>query len=151
VPVNATRGFWEFTTAGYTIGTGAQASMVPHQAIADTGTTLLLLPDAIVKDYYSQVPSARFEKQAGGFIFSCSEQLPSWTARIGVYDAVVPGEFMKFAPLDSDDLATATVCFGGIQTVGALPLAIYGDIFLKAHFVVFDGGENKLGFANKPL
>jgi hypothetical protein len=150
VPVNATRGFWQFTAMGFTVG-ASQPSMMPHLAIADTGTTLMLMPDSIVTAYYSQVQSARYDNMTGGFIFSCKETLPSFTSNLGSYNAVVPGDFIKFAPVDTDDLDTAMICFGGIQSVGALPFAIYGDVFLKSQFVVFHGGNYELGFANKPL
>ncbi|KAI0410059.1 eukaryotic aspartyl protease [Xylaria palmicola] len=158
VPVNTSAGFWQFTSEGFRVGGDgtAAATMVaaPHQAIADTGTTLLLVPDDIAAAYYAQVPGAAdATATAGGWVFPCAAALPSYTAAIGPYQAVIPGEFINFAPVDGGGGgAAATTCFGGIQAVPAgFPFAIYGDVFLKSQFVVFHGGDAQLGFAPKPL
>ncbi|KAK1993821.1 eukaryotic aspartyl protease [Colletotrichum falcatum] len=152
VPANVTAGFWQFTAQGFGVGDGGAITAMPHEAIADTGTTLMLLPDAIVTAYYKNVPGAKFDATNGGFVFGCQQQIPSFTVDLGAYKAVVPGEFMKFAPVDGQTVETSTTCFGGIQSVGQLPFAIYGDVFLKSQFVVFQGGSNnQLGFATKPL
>ncbi|KAI1384107.1 eukaryotic aspartyl protease [Hypoxylon trugodes] len=152
VPINSTNGFWQFTSQGYSIAGGAAVS-APHQAIADTGTTLMLVPQAIADAYYAQVQGAVNDvRNAGGYIFPCSATLPDYTAIIGDHQGVIPGDFIKFAPVDGDTFEDATTCFGGIQASPQnFGLAIYGDIFLKAQFVVFHGGNQQLGFANKPL
>ncbi|KAK2063195.1 eukaryotic aspartyl protease [Colletotrichum caudatum] len=151
IPANVTAGFWQFTAQGFGVGEGNAVVALPHEAIADTGTTLMLLPDSIVSAYYRNVPGAKFDSTNGGFVFNCQEQIPSFTVDLGTYKAVVPGEFIKFAPVDGQTVETSTTCFGGIQSVGQLPFAIYGDVFLKSQFVVFQGGNNQLGFATKPL
>ncbi|KAI0539619.1 eukaryotic aspartyl protease [Xylaria digitata] len=153
VAVNASTGFWQFTSAGFKVGNSAATTAAPHEAIADTGTTLMLVPDDIAAAYYAQIPGAVNAAQtAGGYVFPCSTTLPSYTAIIGSYQAVIPGEFINFAPVDGNTFADATTCFGGIQAVPTgFPFAIYGDVFLKSQFVVFHGGETQLGLAPKPL
>ncbi|KAL2017717.1 hypothetical protein VTK56DRAFT_1742 [Thermocarpiscus australiensis] len=160
VDVDNTDGFWKFQATGFSIGdssgnstrNGTANMFVPlaHSAIADTGTTLLMLPSALTQAYYLQVQGARTSAELGGWVFPCNTTLPDLTLHIGTYKAVVPGELIQFAPADTDSLENATVCYGGIQSSAGLPFAIYGDVFFKAQFTVFDAGEMRLGFAPKP-
>lgn len=143
VPVNTANGFWEFTSNGYAVGTGAFTS-TSIDAIADTGTTLLYLPSTIVSAYYAKVSGAIYDSNQGGYTFPCSANLPSITLGIGSYRAVVPGSYIVYAPVSS------TTCFGGIQRNTGIGFSIYGDIFLKSQFVVFNGAASpQLGFAPK--
>ncbi|KAI9721283.1 MAG: hypothetical protein M1812_002445 [Candelaria pacifica] len=139
--VNTANGFWEFTSNGYAIGSGGFVSQ-SIDAIADTGTTLLLIPQNIVTAYYAQVRGAKYDSTQGGYTFPCSTTLPNFIVGIGSYRATVPGSLINFAPV------TSTTCFGGIQSNAGIGFSIFGDIFLKSQFVVFDGGATpRLGFA----
>jgi len=131
-------GFWGFAPSDADAG------------IADTGTTLLLLSTAAVDAYWQQVAGARTVNQAGTnyYVFDCSTQLPAFSATIGGYVATVPGADIN---LGGNGLPAGT-CFGGIQYTLAGINAIYGDVFLKSQFVVFDlgtTGSPRLGFAPK--
>ncbi|KAL9584719.1 MAG: hypothetical protein Q9212_001951 [Teloschistes hypoglaucus] len=144
VPVNTANGFWEFISNGYAVGSGAFTSL-SIDSIADTGTTLLYLPSTVVTAYYSKVSGARYDSNQGGYTFPCSNTLPSITLGIGSYKAVVPGSYIKFAPVSS------TTCFGGIQSNTGIGFTIFGDIFLKSQFVVFQTSPLQLGFGPKTL
>ncbi|UNI22947.1 hypothetical protein JDV02_008790 [Purpureocillium takamizusanense] len=136
-PVDNSEGFWQFSTSSDT-GGGQQFS-----AIADTGTTLLLAGDDLVQAYYQNVPGATNDQEEGGYIFDCSTKLPDFTFTVGGGKITVPGALINYAK------ATGNKCFGGIQSSGGNPFAIFGDIALKAAYVVFDGGKTRLGWAQK--
>jgi hypothetical protein len=100
VDVESSQGFWEFTSSGYQVGDGGFNEQ-SIDAIADTGTTLLLTQDAIVKDYYSGVNGSQLDKNQGGYIFPCSATLPDFTFGVGSYMAVIGSDLINFAPVDS--------------------------------------------------
>ena len=82
------------------MGSGSfQSSSI--DAIADTGTTLILIEDSIVEAYYNAVDGAQYDRSQGGYTFDCSADLPDFTLGIGTYRAVVPGSFINFAPLEA--------------------------------------------------
>lgn len=145
VPVDSSRGFWEFTPSGFSIGNGAFQE-TNYSAIADTGTTLLLLPDDVVAAYWDQVSGASYSQSAGGYVFDCDADLPDWTFGAGNYRGTVPGSYMNYAPS-----GVQGQCFGGMQSSAGVGFAIFGDIVLKAQFVVFDVGNLRLGWASKKI
>jgi aspergillopepsin I len=148
VPINTTRGYWEYAATGYQVGNNPVVS-TKFQAIADTGTTLMLLPPQTVKDYYASVPEAKLVVKEGGYVYPCSSisKLPDLTMSIGDARVHVPGRFV-----DRGLSATGSgLCYGGIQN-GSPSLSIWGDIFLKSQFAIFDGREPpRLGFAHQAV
>lgn len=140
VPVDFSQGFWQFDVDSYSVG-GKSGQF--GTGIADTGTTLLLAPDAAVSAYYSGVQGAQNDQQQGGYTFPCSADLPDLTLTIGGNDVTVPGSLINFAPLEEG----SSTCFGGVQSNSGIGFSILGDIFLKAVFAVFDSGNTQFGFA----
>ncbi|KAI1758007.1 acid protease [Xylaria castorea] len=144
VAVNNTQGFWQFTSDSFAVDGGkAQTSVAGNQAIADTGTTLLLADPAVATAYYAQVQGAQNDATQGGFTIPCDAKLPDLQLAIGDAMATVKGADLSFAPVDQ----TNQTCFGGLQAGQSGGLQVYGDIFFKSNFVVFNGGNNTLGFA----
>ena len=142
--VNTANGFWEFTSNGYAIGAAKFVSL-SIDAVVDTGTSLLLLPNSIIKAYYAQVSGSENSAEEGGYIFPCAATLPSLTLGIGTYRAVVPGDYLNYAPVNS------TYCFGGAQSNTGIGFSIFGISFITSQFVVFQGTTNPtIGFATKP-
>ncbi|KAK3937740.1 acid protease [Diplogelasinospora grovesii] len=142
VPVNTTNGFWQFATSGFAVGASTSINKTATaQAIADTGTTLMLVSQATADGYYSQVPGAANNAQVGGITVPCNATLPDLLVDVGgVYTARVKGEDINFAQVQGN------TCFGGVQPTTS-DLQIWGDIFFKSQFVAFNGGNNSLGMA----
>ncbi|KAM3565910.1 hypothetical protein ARSEF4850_001143 [Beauveria asiatica] len=132
--VDSSDGFWAFN---------ATTDHGDIMGIADTGTTLVLLVEEIVKAYYSNVPSAENSQEQGGYIFDCTEKLPDFPFTVGGSNITIPGELINYAH------ASGTKCFGGIQTGGEIPYNIFGDVAMKAAYVVFDVGNNRIGWGQK--
>ncbi|OCL12028.1 acid protease [Glonium stellatum] len=146
IPVNAASGFWQFNSTSFAINGKSQQNPTASPAIADTGTSLLLVDDAVAQAYYAQVQGSVNDPTAGGFTYPCSASLPDFGVAIGdSYVATIPGDQITFATTD----ATGATCFGGVQSNGGATLQIYGDTMFKAQFVAFNGGNQSLGFAPK--
>lgn len=156
VPVSTANGFWEFTAGSWSTGASGNSSNSTGSinasgnigsAIADTGTTLLYLPSNVASAYYRKVEGAQMNQQQGGYVFPCSADVPDFNVVIGGKTLTVPGKYINYAPIDQ----TGQQCFGGIQPNTGIGFTIFGDIFLKAMFVVFDEstGSPRLGFAEQ--
>ncbi|KAI1874340.1 uncharacterized protein JN550_002919 [Neoarthrinium moseri] len=144
--VNTRRGFWTFTATSYSVGGAIGGSIT---GIADTGTTLALLPTAVAKAYYSKVPDALYDNSQGGYVFPCAASLPDFTFTVGGGEITIPGNYINYAPLTPG----SKTCFGGIQGNTGIGEVIFGDVALKSAFVVFEnsGDTARIGWAKKTL
>ena len=150
VPINNANGFWEFTSQSIAVGSGAATAVQGGSgtAIADTGTSLLIVDPAVVQAYWSQVTGAQNNAQAGGVIFPCAATLPSVSLAIGTsYMATISGSLLNFAQAGADSASGTSYCFGALQSNGGANLQIYGDVFFKSQFVAFDMSGPSLGLA----
>lgn len=142
--VDTSSGFWQFESPQYSVGGTVKTNSNASPAIADTGTSLLLLDPAVVEDYYSQVTGAKEDDSVGGYVYPCSASLPDFAVSIGSdYMAKLSGSDLTYAKVDTE------TCFGGIQSNGGSGLQIFGDVLLTQQFAVFHGESAMIGMATK--
>ena len=134
-PVDSSQGFWSFSTSVEGVGS--------FDTIADTGTTLVLGTDDLVNAYYGDVESAVYSDEQQGVLVDCDADLPDFTFTVGSGSISVPGSYVNYAEVGNGQ------CYGGIQSAGDIPFSIFGDIALKAAYVVFDAGQTRVGWAQK--
>ncbi|WPH02738.1 aspartyl protease [Acrodontium crateriforme] len=140
-------GPWGFNAGGVSVGSAKVGTEKIGRAIADTGTSLLLTTDDAASTYWKAVKSAK--NDGDGWEFNCTEKLPKFNVEIEGTTFTIPGKYMNYA-LDSD----TGKCYGGIQG-GAGQESIFGDVFLKAVYAIFenkgksDGSSARLGFAKQ--
>ncbi|KAJ2900974.1 eukaryotic aspartyl protease [Zalerion maritima] len=142
--VDSSDGYWMFTSTGYQVGDDFFTS-TSLTGIADTGTTLLLLDDDVVETYWSAMDGASYDSSQAGYVFPCDSTPPEFS--FGIEDATItiPGEYINYAQVDTDN------CYGGIQSDSSIGFSIFGDVALKAAYVVFDSENLQLGWASKDL
>jgi Eukaryotic aspartyl protease len=105
VPISSSSGFWEFTSTQIAVGTGAAQTVTGGSgtAIADTGTSLMIVDPAVVSAYWGQVSGAMNSAAAGGVVFPCSSPLPDFSVAVGSsYMATISGSLLNFAQAGSD-------------------------------------------------
>jgi len=133
VDVDSSGGFWSFASESVSIN-GKSMAMGSGTAIADTGTTLALMSDAVVDALYGQIPGATYDWASQGYVFPITitlEDLPDFKVAVGEKEFIIQKEDLAFAPTEDGEN-----WYGGIQSRGDLPFNIYGDTFLKSIYAV---------------
>lgn len=143
--VDSSNGFWEFPSTSYSIGGQTVQSSSASSAIADTGTSLLLVDDAVAEALYKQIEGSELSTTAGGYVYPCDADVPDFGVQIGDsgFMATIPGKDISFAEVG------AGTCFGGVQGNGGQGMQIFGDVLLKQYFAVFNGKTKEFGLAKK--
>ena len=133
--VDPTLPFWTVNASGYIVN--STEYLRPFQGIMDTGTTLTLLPDGLLDNYFSQVPTALdYFNLFGMYLYDCSVDLPelSFVFAEG-YVANIDSSYITYAEV------LPGVCMSGFQPRGPTSgpdVYIFGDTFLVAQFVVLN-------------
>ncbi|EOD43227.1 putative aspartic endopeptidase pep1 protein [Neofusicoccum parvum UCRNP2] len=143
--VDPSNGWWQFTSQGYSIGSGAAVQQsVP--SVVDTGTTLMVMPSGIVSAYYAKVTNATYSTAYAAWIYPCTAALPNFNLLVNGAVTTVPGSLMTYGPIDY-----VGNCYGGLQQNDNIGIAILGDIFIKSQFIVYDQSTTppRVGFAKQ--
>ncbi|KAF9583774.1 hypothetical protein BGW38_008574 [Lunasporangiospora selenospora] len=142
VPVTK-KGYWQVAVQGIVVG--GKDLGVSSQGIIDTGTTLILVSDAVANLVHQQIPGA-IKHREYGWMVPCSIKknlADKISFRMGgqLFDVAVADlayeEMRKGGPN----------CFSGVQG-GMSKLWILGDVFIKNNYCVFEQSERpRIGMA----
>jgi aspergillopepsin I len=141
--VKGQRGFWDFSISGYAVDTGS-TTPITASAIVDTGSSLWYAPSELVNAYWKKVPGAGFSAMQSGWTFPCSAKLPDIGIVVAGKKLIIAGTNMNYQSVG------ASTCFGGLQRNTNMPFSIFGDVFLKGLYVIFEqkpGSTQRIGFA----
>ncbi|KAN0117911.1 endothiapepsin [Hyaloscypha variabilis] len=126
-------GKWTFNIVGYGIGDNATVSET-WKSYADTGTSLLYIPNDACNTYYSAVEGSYNNASGPGYVFPCGSELPDFKFIIDSgYTGTVHGTYMNYSTTGYNDGNRV----GGIQDSTRFGIGIAGDMLLKSQFVVF--------------
>ncbi|KAF2729645.1 aspartic proteinase precursor [Polyplosphaeria fusca] len=145
VPIDSSNGFWQFESASATLN-GKTLDRSGNTAIADTGTSLCLLDDAICTAFYAAIPGAKFDAKQQGWVFPVDtheDKLPTFSLSVGGRQFVIQKEDYGFARCGGG------MQYGGIQSRGKSSFDVLGDTWLKAVYVIFDLGKKRLGVVQR--
>jgi len=119
VSVDNSNGFWQFDSGCFAVGSGSLQNLTDTStAIADTGTSLMLVSDQMLEAYYGQVNNAQYSTSVGAYVYPCEEKLPNLTVALGdKYQATIPGSFMKFSEIGTN---TTTGGTGEFPLIGCI-------------------------------
>jgi hypothetical protein len=125
IPVDNSQGFWGVSVDSATVGS---ASIDAFSAIIDTGTTLLLLPNAQANQVAQALNGT--DNGDGTYTISCdASTLQDLSLTIGGNSYKVPAADLIFQ--NQNNQCIAGFGYGGLQ------FAILGDVFIKNNYVVF--------------
>lgn len=113
--VNSSGGLWQFDLSQYAVAGNTYGGVV-SPAIADTGSSLLMLDPSIVNSYYAQVPTSTDGQQ--GKTFPCDTALPDFGFGIGNAMATISGSLLNYTSVPG----TTGELF---QLIGPLFLTLY--------------------------
>ncbi|KKZ68548.1 hypothetical protein EMCG_05834 [[Emmonsia] crescens] len=143
-------GFWSITATGYAVGNSTSNS-TPIKGFLDTGTTMVLLPEPIINDYYSKINGSTTTSGdpnafLNGWIFPCNATIPPFSLIIeNDYHVTISPEHIILQPFFGG--GDTPMCFGSIQA--AIHEVVFGDVLFKSQYVVFDTVGPRVGFARQ--
>ncbi|CBQ72960.1 related to extracellular aspartic proteinase [Sporisorium reilianum SRZ2] len=140
----STKGFWEADIDAVSVG-GADLGLQGRTAILDTGTTLIVAPQADADVVHAKIKGSKSDGQ-GGYTIPCTT-----TAQValtfGGVQFPIDTRDMLFLPVDSNDLEGDCVSAISAGNVGQKNEWLVGATFLKNVYFATNTKANKIGLA----
>ena len=131
-PVDNSQGLWQFSSTTAKIN-DREVDRTDNTAVADTGSTLALVEDALCGAIYDAIPGAKYDEIQQGYVFPINttvDNLPIVSFAVGDRLFSVQKEDLGFADAGNG------MTYGGIQSRGSLSFDILGDTWLKGVYAV---------------
>ncbi|KAJ3106529.1 hypothetical protein HDU97_006122 [Phlyctochytrium planicorne] len=143
IPLNS-QTYWQFSTSGlkYSVKT-TTGSFSVTKAIADTGTSLLILDTAAANAINKAIGAGAYDSSQGIYPIACNlvSTAPDVSFTFGGATFSIPASVY----IISDG---AGGCVSGItQGASSFGLAIFGDTFLRQYYSIHDKTNARVGFA----
>ncbi|KXN91695.1 putative aspartic-type endopeptidase CTSD [Leucoagaricus sp. SymC.cos] len=144
LPNVSQQGFWESAMDAVSVD-GKSLGLNGRTAILDTGTTLIVAPDADAQAVHAAITGAQPDGQ-GGFTIPCNTQASVALTFGGTSFAIDPRD-IAFQPVDPNN--PNGDCVSGISSgnVGGANEWLVGDVFLKNAYFSTDVGKNSMSLA----
>lgn len=137
-------GFWEGAMDAVTVD-GKDLALAGRTAILDTGTTLIIAPDADATAVHAAIPGSKTDGQ-GSFTVPCTTTASVALTFGGQVFDIQPQD-IAFLPVDPAD--PTGDCISGISSgnIGGPQEWLVGDVFLKNAYFSHDVGKNTVSLA----
>ncbi|XP_046890409.1 gastricsin-like isoform X1 [Hypomesus transpacificus] len=137
--------YWQIGVAGFGIN-GRETGWCSQgcQAIVDTGTSMLTAPSSLMGGIMQSIGAQR--DQYGQYVVDCSQasNLPTLSFTIsGVSFPLPPSAYIQQQNQECVVAITPTY----LPSQNGQPLWIFGDVFLRSYYSVYDRAYNRVGFA----
>jgi len=146
VPVSK-KAYWQFTVDSLSIN--SEKISTNFEAIADTGTSLIVGPQADVDRLHEAIGVTK-NPVNGAPMVDCNklESLPTIMFTIaGKPFPLTPQEYIvKMKPIATMNMTLCISGFSGLDMKKG-PKWILGDVFISQYYTVFDQGKDRIGFA----
>ncbi|KAF9046830.1 aspartic peptidase A1 [Hymenopellis radicata] len=141
--VNA-QGFWEAAVDSSSVD-GTDLGFKGRTAILDTGTTLMIVPQADANAIHKQIKGATSDGQ-GGFTVPCTTTA-SVAITFGGQEFTIDPRDLAFTPVDPNDPTGDCVSGIGAGNIGGANEWLVGDTFLKNAYFSHSVDDNTLSLA----
>ncbi|KAI8825920.1 aspartic peptidase domain-containing protein [Fimicolochytrium jonesii] len=137
LPLNA-RTYWQFSLSGASISVGGRnIRFSVANGIADTGTTLIIVGDSEASAIYKAIGA----DSQGNINCNVARTGPNVTFNLGGKSFVIPPSVYVF----NDGQGS---CISGIMGgAGQAGVVIFGDVFTRQYYTLFDVTNRRVGFA----